>query len=33
MMTTTGVAQKLMANDPDAYHGAWEEFLLGAIMM
>lgn len=22
-----------MANDPDAYDGAWEEFLLGAIMM
>jgi hypothetical protein len=21
-----------MANDPDAYDGAWEEFLLGAIM-
>lgn len=27
-ITGTGVAERLMANDPDAYNGAWEEFLL-----
>lgn len=32
IITGIGVWQKLMANDPDAYDGAWEEFLLGAIM-
>ncbi|MBX9809533.1 hypothetical protein K2X92_04055 [Candidatus Gracilibacteria bacterium] len=32
IITGVGVSQKLLANDPDAWHGAWEEFLMGAIM-
>lgn len=32
IITGVWVGQKLLANDPDAYHGAWEEFILGAVM-
>ncbi len=33
IITGVGVGQKLLANDPDIYHWALEEFLLGAIMI